>query len=407
MTAPHPVPEAAAGQSRLPSLTSMRFFAALLVFFCHAGFVAFFNKPVYRDDFVSAVNKAGAMGVSFFFILSGFVLAWSVRPRDTTPRFWRRRLLKIFPLHLTTFALAMAAGAWAASTWETSLLNLFLVQTWTPRPDIAAMVNIPSWSLSCEIFFYLAFPLLFAGLKRIRAERLWWWAGGLTAAVLCVPLVARLLPAQPLMPRMGGPAGAPQSQWETWFIYAFPPVRMIEFVLGIVLALIVLNGRWVRIPVLPLLGLSAVGYAVALNAPFGFGLVAATVIPLALLIPATAALDVSGRRTVLRGRTLVWLGEISFAFYMVHSVVMAVFGDWIPQGALGTWETTGLIAVELVVSVLAAWALYAGVERPVMRRWSVPASQRRTPGTAAAAHTTPAAPSGGPAEATRPREPAL
>ncbi|WP_406149014.1 acyltransferase family protein [Streptomyces sp. NBC_01012] len=396
MSAPHHTTQA--GRSRLPSLTSMRFFAALLVFLCHAGFVAFFNQPAYRDGFASAVNKAGATGVSFFFILSGFVLAWSNRPRDTTPRFWRRRLFKIYPIHLATFALAMAAGAYAAANWETSLLNLFLVQTWAPRPDVANMVNIPSWSLSCELLFYLSFPLLFRWLKRIRPSRLWAWAGGLAAAVVCVPLVAQLLPAQPLMPQMGGPIGTPRSEWGTWFVYAFPPVRMLEFVLGIVMALIVMNGRWVRVPLSAALGLTAVAYVAAQYVPFGFSLVAATVIPLALVIPATATLDLRDRPSFLHNRVLVWLGEISFAFYMVHSVVMAELGTWF-DGPLGTWGTTGLIAAEFVVSILAAWALHAGVERPVMRRWSVPASRRRAP--------VPAEPPVSPSETARPKEPAL
>ncbi|MDG9704731.1 acyltransferase [Streptomyces sp. DH37] len=376
MSAPTRIPEAEAVRPRLPSLTSLRFFAAMLVFLCHAGFVAFFNQPAYRDDFVSLVNKAGAVGVSFFFVLSGFVLAWSSREGDTVPRFWRRRLFKIYPLHVATFVLAMAVTAWSTATWGTSLMNLFLVQTWAPRADVAAMVNIPSWSLSCELLFYLSFPWLFRALRGIRPERLWWWAGGVTAAVFCVPLVARALPASPLMPRMGGPVGDPVSQWETWFVYAFPPVRMLEFTLGILLALIVLNGRWVRMPVTGLLALTAVAYAVALNAPFGLSLVAVSIIPVALLIPATAQIDIEGRASVLRNRTLVWLGEISFAFYMVHSVVMALFGELIPQGALGTWATTGLIALDLAVSILAAWALYAGLERPVMRRWSRPRARR-------------------------------
>ncbi|WP_448321758.1 acyltransferase family protein [Streptomyces sp. CO7] len=377
MPAPTQIQESRGPRARLSSLTSMRFFAALLVFFCHAGFVAFFNQPSYRDDFTSLVNKSGAVGVSFFFVLSGFVLAWSARRDDTTPRFWRRRLFKIYPMHLVTFALAMAVTAWATAAWDTSLLNLFLVQTWLPRADIANMVNIPSWSLSCELFFYLSFPLLFSGLRRIRAEHLWRWAIGVTAAIALVPLAARLLPGAPLMPPIGGPVGNPVSQWETWFIYAFPPVRMLEFVLGILMALIVLNGRWVRLPLWVPLVLAAGAYAGALHAPYGFSLVAVTIVPVALVIPATAALDIGGQSSFLQNRVLVLLGEISFAFYMVHSVVMAGFGRLITQGALGSWATTGLILLNLVVSLAVSWVLYTFVERPIMKRWGSPRGARQ------------------------------
>jgi peptidoglycan/LPS O-acetylase OafA/YrhL len=84
----------------------MRFIAALMVFAFHVSLEGVFaDKPV-GDGYYTAVNKFGFAGVSFFFILSGFVLTWSARETDTARRFWRRRLVKIYPNHVVTWAAA-------------------------------------------------------------------------------------------------------------------------------------------------------------------------------------------------------------------------------------------------------------------------------------------------------------
>jgi peptidoglycan/LPS O-acetylase OafA/YrhL len=90
-------------RSRLPSLTGMRFIAAVGVFLFHGIlYGGFFSSTHAVGVLGSVVNVAGWAGVVFFFILSGFVLTWSLRPKDTVPSFWRRRLLKVFPNHLVT-----------------------------------------------------------------------------------------------------------------------------------------------------------------------------------------------------------------------------------------------------------------------------------------------------------------
>lgn len=99
-------PAGPAPGSRLPSLTGLRFVAAALVFLHHAIYTNVFADPdvvrVFHDLFINT----GQMGVAFFFVLSGFVLTFAVRPGDTTRRFLRRRLVKIYPNHVVTFLLA-------------------------------------------------------------------------------------------------------------------------------------------------------------------------------------------------------------------------------------------------------------------------------------------------------------
>jgi peptidoglycan/LPS O-acetylase OafA/YrhL len=374
-TATEPVQGAAL--SRLPSLTGLRFVAAALVFAFHGGLLFLFRDPGVQQHYLFDTGTAGFVGVSFFFILSGFVLTWSARPGDTAPQFWRRRFVKIVPNHLVTFAAALLLLGWVGQSTGMlpALSNLLLLHTWVPDISYVGSVNDVSWSLSAEAFFYLSFPLLVLLANKVRPSRLWYWAGGLTLAVLLMPAAAQaFLPDQPHF--IWGPA----SFTQIWFVYQFPVVRMLEFALGVFLARIVLTGRWIGVGVLPASLLAVAAYVTSLHVPFLYRFSSVTALPLALLIAAAAASDVAGRRSVLSSRTAVRLGEISFAFYLVHNLVLQyghlLFGRT-PNGFGGyagpAWDTpaaAGFLAGSFLVSILVAWGLWTLVESPVMRRWS-------------------------------------
>ncbi|MFI0975920.1 acyltransferase family protein [Streptomyces sp. NPDC021093] len=370
-SAPAPVP-ASMSSARLPSLTGMRFFAAVAVFVTHVAVVAPFTDESLNHAFWKYLSRAGYLGVGFFFVLSGFVLAWSSRTGDTPGRFIRRRLAKIYPNHLVTWAaglllmLATGAHVWLGNT----LPSLLLVQSWVPDLKIMAGPNGPSWSLVCELLFYLAFPFLIKPIRRIRPERLWLAVGVVVAAFWAVPLLAQLLPDGPPAPDQ------PVSWWKYWFVYFCPGTRLLDFVLGILMARIVLAGRWIGLRRLPALALLAAGYALMVFLPDAYGLVAPTALPVALVIAASAVADVKNKRSVLAGRFPVWLGEVSFAFYMVHFLVLYYGPMRLATADPRTgrhWDTPqalGLMALSLALSLLLGWLLHVLVEQPAMRRWS-------------------------------------
>ena len=93
--------------SRLPSLTGMRFIAAALVFFFHSFAISPLASQFGMANAGLLIGPAGYIGVTFFFVLSGFVLTWSARRSDTTLAFWRRRFFKIYPTYLLTFLVAL------------------------------------------------------------------------------------------------------------------------------------------------------------------------------------------------------------------------------------------------------------------------------------------------------------
>lgn len=354
------------GTGQLHSLTGVRFIAALMVFLFHIIYEAPFENGSVAHWYDRCFNQAGRTGVAFFFVLSGFVLTWSARPEGAVGRFWQRRLTKVFPNHLITYLaaiiLTLAAGL-SLGGWK-FLPGLLLIQSWFPQPDIETSANPVAWSLSCEIFFYLCFPFLLRAISRINARHLWYWAGAVAGLVWCVPLIGRLiLPARPVA------SWAPSvSTYEFWFVYVFPPTRMLEFILGMLMARILLSGQWIRLP-LSVAALLALGvYVVAPEAPDIYSVVAVTVIPIALLVPAAAVLDLEERRSLLSSRVMVRLGELSFAFYLWHRLVLS-FG----HRALGiteqwpTWEVAVLAALAFAVVVALSWLTFTFVEQPAMR----------------------------------------
>ncbi|WP_439946701.1 acyltransferase family protein [Streptomyces sp. BBFR109] len=366
----------------LPSLTGMRFFAALLVFFIHSlqpigpvdptGPVNPFADRSVAQGLLKFFGPAGYLGVSFFFLLSGFVITWSVRPGERLTAYWRRRVVKIFPNHLVMWAAAMLLFASAYTPVSTWLPNLFLVNSWINEFTVQMSVNAPSWSLCSELLFYLSFPFLLLAVRRVRTEHLWWWAGGAAAATAGVALVTKtLLPDTPRLPVI------PLSPTQNWFNYTFPPMRMFEFVLGMLLARLVIAGRWPRIPAGWVVALLAAGYAAAMYAPAPFNFVSVTVVPFGVAIASVARADVHGVRTRLDGRVLVWLGNVSFGFYLCQGVVIF----WGRQKLLGNGQFTTPVAILVMIGMFAAtllggWLLYACVEMPAMRHLSRSRAER-------------------------------
>ncbi len=356
--------------SRLPSLTGLRFPAALLVFAYHDSLPIPSLRTLSSDHiefaYARIAGQAGGLGVSFFFVLSGFVLTWSARKQDTARAFWRRRLVKIYPNYVITWALAMVLFAAAYTPLRTALGNLFMLQVWVPDFNANFSVDPPSWSLGAEAVFYAAFPLLHLLFQRVRPQHLKYWIAGAVAGVVAAPAVAyALLPSGP-----GIPGGELSSVSQYWFSYVLPPVRIFDFALGMLVAHAVLNGRWKNIGMIWSSVLLVGGYVLANHVPYLYGQRATCIIPVALLIAAAAIADAEGRFTIFRNRAMTWLGEVSFAFYLLHFVVLATVRKLLGTRMLGTPEWIALTAAEIGIAILLAWALYALVERPITRRFS-------------------------------------
>lgn len=352
---------------QLRSLTGLRFVAAFMVFAFHSTYLGMYPPGVQRV-MEQIVWQGGWSGVSFFFVLSGFVLTWSARPTDTPRAFWRRRAFKLYPNHVTTFiaaAILLGTVAGVAFNARDAFLNLFLIQSWFPQLAIRGSFNSVSWSLSCEALFYLSFPFLLRWINRIRPERLWAWVGGIVAAIVVVPFLTMALPQSPLFPF------ARVSELDFWLIYQFPLTRGLDFVVGILLARIVLTGRRLPIGRGGAAALAIAAYAVSPFLPPKFSLVAVMVVPLGLLIAAAAKADAEAKPSWISSPVMVWLGDVSFAFYMWHALILFYVHPWLFGPATNAATALAEIALLFEVTVVVSWLQFSRIERPMMRRFAV------------------------------------
>jgi peptidoglycan/LPS O-acetylase OafA/YrhL len=330
----------------LPSLTGLRWAFVMLVLGLHVRNFGYFSGQAGAT--VSWAFGTGGVGVSFFFVLSGFVLAWSTPPDDSSWAFWRRRFARIYPLHLVTAVAAIILGItiapWLRSGLDGTIANLLLVHSW--RFEWWQTLDPVTWSLACEAFFYLLFPAIHAAVRRTPPGALSAVAAGTVAVTFAIPWA---------------------NLHDGWGIhtYSWPPARLPEFVLGVATAHLVMLGRWRGPSPDVAMAITVVGYFYAAQVPADYGFAACTLPGIGLLIPALALSDLRGERSPWRHPTMVRLGEVSYAFYLVHLLVMHVAArrlGFAPQ--LAPAAGLGLTGTVLVVSTALAWALHEAVENP-------------------------------------------
>ena len=338
--------------ARLPSITGLRFIAAFGVFAYHILPIS----PQWR--WLHPLMMSGQAGVSFFFVLSGFVLTWSYRPGDRARPFWQRRMARILPNQIVTWAIGIpvsAARFGALPHFWPLLTTLTLTQAWVPDHAAYFGVNGVAWSLSCEALFYALFPLLIGPV--LRASR----RGRVATMLGCVLALAAV--------QLGswfsvGYAVGDAARDAFWWVSVLPVSRLPEFVFGMVAAAALRERSTFEVPLLP----AALGTLGSLYLAGMFPIVTIagwlTIVPFGVLICAAAQSDRTGRSGMLATRWAVRLGEWSFAFYMTHQLVLRMVDRAWP---LKGWS--GLqIGLDLGLAVLAAALLYRFVEVPAERR---------------------------------------
>ncbi|MBQ0825035.1 acyltransferase family protein [Streptomyces tagetis] len=398
----------------LVSLTGLRGILALMVFGTHF-YLAFvmaggkFDSTAFQEAFRILFSRAGGVAVSCFFLLSGFVLTFIARPGDSARSFYRRRVAKVYPVHLVTLAVAftLVTVRYGMPGAKVTLAHVFLVQNWVPSQWYYLTMTGLDWSLSCEVFFYLCFPALLFLLRRARTWMLYALPALAVALVFALPYVVRrtftLTHPDPMEMVPTGDYGGPIGYW---FAYVFPPMRMAEFVTGICLALLVRRGAWRGPGVAVSLVLCALGWWATLSARGHLPLAATMVVPFALLIAALAGADLRSGWSPLRWKPLVWFGEISLSFYVSHLLVQEELFTRLwnagqsagllpaPLPVLSWWVGLLSFVAQFCLALGVAWLLYRLVELPLVRRLrpkdvpalplTAPPPAAGTPGTRAA-----------------------
>ena len=306
-------------KAELVGLTGIRFYAAAIVFVTHA--VEKIPGGVTLD-YSNVFLESGAIAVSFFFVLSGFVLTYNYesmfRERVTFSayvQFVRNRLARIYPVHFLMLLIVLPIAIFSPNhplDWRAFPFHLTLLQCWWPSasPKFFSYLNTPSWSISCEWFFYIVAPFaMFFVLRQKRQCVLW-----VLIAVYVSGLLWFLLASE---------SDGVRKHLMNWFA----PSRLVEFLAGVYLTKVFLGSQklisWSSPTVMQVFGISliivgAIGKQYA-HWLFHGGL---------LIIPGAALLILGlayGHGYLVLHLSQAWvhrLGVASFSFYMVHDPML-------------------------------------------------------------------------------------
>ena len=340
--------------SRIADLTCCRALFAAWVFAYHLNLHARFASAL---GMVAPLVTRGYLGVDGFFVLSGLILAHAHRDLGLAPsvamRFWLRRLVRIYPVHLAMIGLlavlllcGLALGHPPRQPQRFGLgelaRHLLLVQGWGVSDRWAW--NYPSWSISTEWAGYLAFPLLWAMLRRTPA--------GLAALLPPVALAALL--AVDLR------SGAGLNLTFQGALLRFFP----EFLAGMAITRLIgphahagrSRGLAAGGLVLAVMACMARQDALAVAGLWLFlaGLRCAAAHPLLAPIPG-----------------LAWLGRLSYAFYMSFAIVeMIAAAAWRGLGIAPSAAPLPYVAASTATTLALALAIHRLIERPAIRRFS-------------------------------------
>lgn len=351
---------------RVESLTGLRWWAAFAVFAHHM--TNFAALPIY------GVLGYGTYGVTFFFVLSGFVLTWSSSSLVSPRTFWTRRWARIYPAYFVALVIAVPIfyTVGGGQAWQKAfdplaiLLAVLLVQGWWTAPAILFAGNPAGWTLTVEALFYALHPGLQRGLRRLARRGALVAAAAILLVVIAWRALAVVDPVVSALPE--------------------PIVHLPDFLVGMCLAWALRHGWVFRVPpiVSYLTGAVVVLGIYWLQSHFATSSVSHVVLPFsnelimmacAFAIVSVAARDMRGGASILRSRVLVLLGDLSYSFYLVHASVVYAFLLLFGERPTG-WSNLGWYALVLVLSVGVSAALHFGVERPI-ERWIRRADDRR------------------------------
>ncbi|OBH23685.1 acyltransferase [Mycobacterium sp. E342] len=368
-------------RSFLPAVEGMRACAAMGVVVTHVAF-----QTGHSSGVTGRLFGRFDLAVAVFFALSGFLLwrghaaaARGLQPRPRTGHYLRSRVVRIMPAYVVAVVVILTllpdADHASPTVW---LANLTLTQIYVPLTLTGGLTQM--WSLSVEVSFYLALPILALLARRLPVG----------ARVPAIAALAALSWAWGWVPIHSG-SGTNPLNW--------PPAFFSWFAAGMLLAEWVYNPiglphRWARRRVV--MGVVAVlAYLVAASplagpeglipgtaTQFAVKTAAGSLVALALVAPLVLDRVDTGHR-LLGSTAMVTLGRWSYGLFVWHLAALAMVFP-----VLGTFAFTGRMPSVLVLTLIFGWAIaavsYGLVESPcreALRRWEKREKPEETPGT--------------------------
>lgn len=323
----------------IKTLTSWRGIFALCIVCYHFAMHAF-DQMTYA-------------GVTFFFMLSGFLVAYKHSSIDSCKQFYWRRMKRIFPLHWLVLAAMIIVDLAIIHKfhygWDLPL-HVLLLQSWVPNEAVFYNYSIHSWFLSSLMFCVIATPLLLKLFKRVGTKVAWGVVIAACAVVASVNLLAN-------------------DQWHS-YLYVCPLTRLVDYSLGMMLGatlrerIMPSHISMARATVNEIVPLAVLAAFIALHAT-GSDIAEKLEnsvmwwLPVSMLIVMCTIFN--GQEGII-GKTLsikplLWLGGISFEVYLLQKLVNNLFVYAISPffGHFGILIYDYSFACTLPLLILTAW----------------------------------------------------
>ena len=341
---------------RIEQLTFTRFIAAVAIVVFHFGK----DSRLFSNEYVSFVFSNANIGVSYFFVLSGFVMI--IAYRNKTVSFFnyiKNRFARIYPVYILAILLFIASQSFASLNKVDLLLNVTMLQSWFIAK--AQTINYPGWSLSVELFFYISFPFLLnylyskKNLKTITIIILSFWIlsqivfHGIVHDAIVIPF------------------------YSVNDILYHPIMHFNEFLIGNLAGLYFIKRNEFskkknylpQIVVLLLIFLALLKFQIGLN--FHNGLLAVVFVPLIFLL--SSSNDVITR--FVSKKPFVFLGEISYSIYILQVPIWLFLTDYRMEKYFGfnrELDVTVSFLVRLLILIVFSSLCYLYFEKPLRKK---------------------------------------
>ena len=350
---------------QINSLQSLRFLFAMMIFFHHFLVI----------DGVGLFDVGGPCAVSFFFITSGFVMTAGygekvVKSDFSYSSFLKKRIIRIYPLHLLCYLIATAIVLCAMVLHHEvhygilayMVANLLLLQSWIPTSVAYFSGNPVSWFLSDMLFFYIMFPLLIRVINRLKQH----WIYLLFAMILGGYFFAAVI-----IP----------DKYVHALLYINPLFRSVDFIIGIVLynalSEVIKKGyvdkirriSFIKKSFIEILCMMIFATAVIYGEliPDKFLFAGYFWMPMVFLLSVFVLFDRAGGivTQILNNHTLTYLGSLSFTFYMIHLMVIHYSNAFLMKQKIDL-SLECLIPIYLICITFLSYLINKYYERPVV-----------------------------------------
>ncbi len=203
--------------NRIDSFRGLRAIAFMAIFISHAN--------------LGPYGGLGAWGVSVFFCLSGFLMAYNYFPKQSSPRFGLKfpfdKIKKLYPLHIITMLAMLVFLLYKNAAVRPLIYSLIshslLFQIWLPIPDIYSNLNNISWYLCVCLFHYFCFPLILRCVKKYLKSK---------SSIICSLVILFVL--QIVISGFSVRLAECYNNQNIikWLTYFFPISRTLDFIIG-------------------------------------------------------------------------------------------------------------------------------------------------------------------------------